>query len=189
MHHRHLLPNELDMLVDGDSGFGLAPLKAHVESCTGCRSRLSALQAIAGTLDTLPHFAPRHGFADRVMHDVQVIEPWYVALGESATRLIPESTGMRVLAATGAGLAATAVSGAAVWLAFKANLLGWSASAALGEGGHGAWGVLAAAVRTLAGAFGDGTALVAVSAALTGSAIISILALRRLAAAAHANRG
>lgn len=189
MHHRHLLPNELDLLVDGDAGFGLAPLKAHVESCTECQTRLSALQAIVGQLDALPHFAPRHGFADRVMHNVQVIEPWHVALVDSAKRLVPESTGMRVLAATGAGLAATTISGGALWWAFKADLLGWSAGAALEQGGRGAWGSIAAAVRTMAGALGDGTVIAAGGAALAGSAIIAILAFRRLAAAARANRG
>ncbi|MBA3854772.1 MAG: hypothetical protein C0503_10160 [Gemmatimonas sp.] len=189
MHHRHLLPNELDLLVDGDAGFGLAPLKAHVETCPECAERLSALQAVVGQLDALPHFAPRHGFADRVMTNVQVIEPWHMALVESAKRLVPESTGMRVLAATGAGLAATTISGGALWLAFKADLLGWSAGAALEQGGRGAWGSVAAAVRTMAGALGDGTTIAAGAAALAGSAIFAILAFRRLAAAARANRG
>lgn len=189
MHHRHLLPNELDLLVDGDSGFGLAPLRAHVESCSDCRARLSELQAIVGQLDRLPHFAPRHGFADRVMRDVQVIEPWHVALVESAKRLVPERTGMRILAAAGASLAATTVSGAAVWMAFKADLLGWSAGAALEQGGRGAWGSVAAGARAMAGTLVDGTAIAASSAALAGSAIIAILAFRRLAAAARANRG
>lgn len=189
MQHRHLLPNELDLLVDGDTGFGLAPLKTHVESCPECHARLSELQAIVGQLDALPHFAPRHGFADRVMSNVQVIEPWHVALVDSAKRLVPESTGMRVLAATGAAVAATTISGGALWMAFKANLLGWSAGAALEQGGRGAWGSVAAAVRTMAGAHGDGTTIAAGAAALAGTAIVAVLAFRRLAAAARANRG
>ena len=187
--HRHLLPNELDLLVDGDAGFGLAPLKAHVETCDDCRARLTELRAIVGQLDALPHFTPRHGFADRVMTNVQVIEPWHVALAESARRLVPERTGMRVLVAAGAGIAATTVSGAALWLAFRANLLGWSAGAALEQGGRGAWGSVAAAVRAMAGALGGGTTVAAGAAALAGTAIVAVLAFRRLAAAARANRG
>ncbi len=189
MHHRHLLPNELDLLVDGDAGFGLAPLKTHVEECAECRSRLTELQAIVGQLDALPHFAPRHGFADRVMSNVQVIEPWHVALAESAKAWVPQSTGLRVLAAAGAGVAATTVSGTALWLAFRADLLGWGAGAALEQGGRGAWGSVAAGVRAIAGALGDGTTIAAGAAALAGSAIIAVLAFRRLAAAARANRG
>ncbi len=189
MQHRHLLPNELDLLVDGDAGFGLAPLKAHVDACPDCRARLTELQAIVGQLDALPHFAPRHGFGDRVMANVQVIEPWHVAVVESAKGLVPQSTGLRVLAAAGAGLAATTVSGAALWMAFRADLLGWSAGAALEQGGRGAWGSIAAGVRAMAGALGDGTTIAAGAAALAGSAIVAVLAFRRLAAAARANRG
>lgn len=189
MHHRHLLPNELDLLVDGDAGFGLAPLRAHVETCADCRGRLEELQAIVGQLDALPHFAPRHGFADRVMRDVQVIEPWHVALTEAVKPFVPESVPMRVLAGAGAGLAATTVSGAAVWVAFEANLLGWSAGSALEQGGRGAWGSVAAAVRSMAGAMGDGASLAAAGAALAGTAIVAVLAFRRLAAAARVHRG
>jgi hypothetical protein len=189
MHHRHLLPQELDLLVDGDAGFGLAPLKTHVESCPECREQLSALQAVVGQLDALPHFAPRHGFADRIMTNVQVIEPWHVALADSAKRLVPASTGMRVAAAASVGIAATAISGGALWLAFRADLLGWSAGAALEQGGRGAWGTFGAAVRAMAGALGDGTTVAAGAAALAGTAIIAVLAFRRLAAAARANRG
>jgi hypothetical protein len=189
MHHRHLLPQELDLLVDGDAGFGQAPLKAHVESCADCREQLAALQAVVGQLDALPHFAPRHGFADRIMTNVQVIEPWHVALADSAKRLVPTSTGMRAVAIAGAGIVATTISGGALWLAFRADLLGWSAGAALEQGGRGAWGTFGAAVRAMAGALGDGTTVAAGAAALAGTAILAVLAFRRLAAAARANRG
>jgi hypothetical protein len=189
MQHRHLLPNELDLLVDGDAGFGLTPLKAHVDTCPECRARLSELQGIVGQLDALPHFAPRHGFADRVMANVQVIEPWHVAALQAVQDLVPQRSGLRVLAAAGAGIAATTVSGAALWLAFRADLLGWSAGAALEQGGRGAWGSVAAGVRAMAGALGDGTTIAAGAAALAGSAIVAVLAFRRLAAAARANRG
>ncbi|MBX3132244.1 MAG: hypothetical protein KF689_02500 [Gemmatimonadaceae bacterium] len=189
MHHRHLLPQELDLLVDSDAGFGLAPLKAHVETCPECSAQLATLQGIAGQLDALPHFAPRHGFADRVMTQVQVIEPWHVALADSARRLIPETTGMRVLAAAAAGIAATTVSGTALWLAFRMDLLGWSAGAALEQGGRGAWGAIGATVRAAVGALGDGTTVAAGATALAGTAIFAVLAFRRLAAAARANRG
>lgn len=189
MQHRHLLPQELDLLVDGDAGFGQAPLKAHVETCAECRDRLAALQAVAGRLDALPHFTPRVGFADRVMAQVQVIEPWHVALAESAKRLVPASTGMRVLAVTGAGVVATTISGGALWLMFRADLLGWSAGAALEQGGRGMWGGIAAGIRAMVGTLGDGATIAAGAAALTGTAIVAVLAFRRLAAAARANRG
>ena len=40
MQHRHLHPNEIDLLLDGEVGFGVAPLRAHVEGCAECRAKL-----------------------------------------------------------------------------------------------------------------------------------------------------
>ena len=189
MQHRHLLPQELDLLVDGDIGFGVSPLRAHVEACPECAERLEALRAVAIQLDALPHFTPRLGFADRVMQEVQVIEPWHVALAESARRLVPQSTGMRVLAAAGAGLAATTISGSAVWFAFRADLLGWLSGAAAGRGGEGVWSALASTARELVTARADAGALALGAAALAITAVAAVLAFRGLAAVARANRG
>lgn len=185
MHHRHLLPQELDLLVDGDAGFGVAPLRTHVETCADCRSRLEALQAVAAELDGLPHFAPRHGFADRVMAQVQVIEPWHVALGNQARALVPQSTSMRVLAAAGAGLAATTISGSALWLAFRADLLAWSYGVTLERGTKGLWAALAATARELVTAQADAAALALGAAALAVTTVGAVLAFRRIAAAAR----
>lgn len=188
MQHRHLLPHELDLLVDGDAGFGVAPLRAHVESCDDCRGRLAELQAVAAELDALPHFAPRHGFADRVMMQVQVIEPWHVALANQARAIVPESTPMRVLAAAGAGLAATTISGSAVYLAFRADLLAWSYGVALERGTAGLWAALAATARDVITARADAGALGLGAAALAMTTVGAVLAFRRLAAAARTTR-
>jgi hypothetical protein len=189
MQHRHLLPQELDLLVDGDVGFGVTPLRAHVESCDECRERLDALRAVAIQLDALPHFTPRLNFADRVMHEVQVIEPWHVALTASARRLVPQSTGMRVLAAAGAGLAATTISGSALWLAFRADLLGWSSGAAIGTAGAGAWAGLQSFASELISTRTDLGVMALGAAVLTVSSVGAVLAFRGLAAVARANRG
>jgi hypothetical protein len=189
MQHRHLLPQELDLLVDGDVGFGVTPLRAHVEACGECRERLDALRAIALQLDALPHFTPRLDFADRVMNQVQVIEPWHVALTEGARRLVPQSSGMRVLAATGIGLTATTISGSALWLAFRADLLGWSSGAALGTAGTGAWAGIRSIATELVTARADLGVLALGAAVLTLTTVGAVLAFRGLAAAARANRG
>ena len=189
MQHRHLLPQELDLLVDGDVGFGVTPLRAHVEACDECRDRLDALRAVAMQLDALPHFTPRLNFADRVMNEVQVIEPWHVALTESARRLVPQSTGVRVLAAAGAGLIATTISGSALWLAFRADLLGWSSGAALGTAGTGAWAGLQSFASELTSTRTDLGVLALAAAVLTVTTVGAVLAFRGLAAVARANRG
>ena len=189
MQHRHLLPQELDLLVDGDIGFGVSPLRAHVEACAECADRLAALRAVAIQLDALPHFTPRVGFADRVLQEVQIIEPWHVALTETARRFVPQSTGMRVLAAAGAGLTATTISGGAVWLAFRADLVGWLSGAAVSRSGESAWSALATAARELVTARADAGALALGAAALAVTAVGAVLAFRGLAAVARANRG
>ena len=188
MLHRHLLPQELDLLVDGDAGFGVAPLCTHVESCDECRQRLDALRAVAVDLDALPHFAPRHGFADRVMRQVQVIEPWHVALAEQAKALVPQSTPMRVLVAAGAGLIATTISGSALWLAFRVDLLRWGTGVAVDSGSQSVWGALAGLARDLVTTRADAGALVVAAGALAMTTVGAVLAFRRLAATARANR-
>jgi len=189
MQHRHLLPQELDLLVDGDSGFGIAPLRAHVATCAECRSRLDALLAVATKLDALPHFAPRRDFGDRVMTQVQVIEPWHVALVEGARRLVPRSTPMRVLAAAGAGLAATTISGSALWLAFRLDLLFWNTGVALERSAQGTWSAVAAGARDLVTVRADVGALALGAATLAIATVAAALAFRRVAAAARAARG
>jgi hypothetical protein len=188
MHHRHLLPQELDLLVDGDVGFGVAPLRAHAESCDDCRAQLDELRAMTAQLDTLPHFVPRHGFADRVMTQVQVIEPWHVALSAQARALVPQSTGMRVLAAVGTALVGTTISGSALWLAFRADLLSWSYGTIADQGSKGLWAALAASARELVAPGGDLSVLALGAAALTATSLGAVLAFRRIAATARANR-
>ena len=188
MNHRHLLPQELDLLVDGDVGFGVTPLRAHVESCDDCRGRLDELRAVAARLDALPHFVPRHGFADRVMSQVQVIEPWHVALTEQARAFVPQSTAVRVLAAVGAGLVATTISGSALWLAFRADLLSWSYGSIVDQGSKGLWAGLAATTRELVSSRTDVGVLALGGAALTVTAVGAVVAFRRLAVTARANR-
>ena len=99
MDHRHLTPQEIDLLVDGEEGFGIAPLAAHIEECVTCRTELEAQQELVGSLEQLPHFTPSPLFAYRVMREVQVFEPWHVAAMNSVQRFIPRSRPARVLAA------------------------------------------------------------------------------------------
>jgi hypothetical protein len=190
MQHRHLLPNEIDLLVDGDAGFGVAPLRAHLETCADCRAQLDIVRGVARELDTLPHFTPRLGFADRVLQNVQIIEPWHVALVESAARFVPTSTPMRVLALAGAGVAATTISGSALWLAFRADLAAWSYGVAIENGREGFLAASAELATAALGATGTGIATLGLAAAeLTTTAVGAIFGFRRLAAAARSHQG
>ena len=190
MHHRHLLPNEIDLLVDGDAGFGVTPLRAHIDSCADCRAQVDVVRALAQKLDALPHFTPRLGFADRVLNDVQIIEPWHVALVEGATRLVPQSTPMRVVALAGAGVAATVISGGALWLAFRADLAAWSYGVALESGREGFMAAGSELVAAALSATGTGIATLGLATAvLTATAVGALFGFRRLAAAARSHQG
>lgn len=187
MHHRHLLPHELDRLVDDETGVDAAPLRAHVESCDDCRAQLRALRAIAARLDALPHFRPHHDFANRVMTRVQVLAPWYMTLAAQVRALVPQHAGLRVLAAVGATLVGTAIVVGALWLAVHADLLVWRHGTLVNQGLTGVWTGLAA-TRTLVASRGDLNALALGAAATTVTALGAVIAFRRVAATARANR-
>lgn len=133
MQHRHLLSNEIDLLLDGEAGFGVAQLRAHVDECTDCRSRLDEARVVADALECLPHLAPRSGFADRVLSRVQIVEPWHVAALNSVKRFVPESRPLRVVAMATVGLTSVAISAGAVWIALSANITIGSATVVTGR--------------------------------------------------------
>lgn len=133
MQHRHLLPNEIDLLLDGEVGFGVAPLRAHVDACEDCQARLARSRKIVDALEDLEHFAPKPRFADRVMAQVQIVEPWHVAALDTAQRFVPRSAPMRTLMAVTASGVALALTSGAVWLALHADLAVYSFNLAAGR--------------------------------------------------------
>ncbi|MHB1071822.1 MAG: hypothetical protein ACYC3Q_03260 [Gemmatimonadaceae bacterium] len=132
MNHRHLLPNEIDLLVDGEAGFGVAPLRAHVEQCDACRAELDQAREIAVLLEQVPHLAPSIGFADRVMAEVPVFVPWHVAVRDAVMSRIPRSRPLRVMAAAVATSIAGLVTLATLWVLAQGDLMVFAAGA-MGE--------------------------------------------------------
>jgi len=65
----HLTTDELDAFHSASLN-KLA--RAHLEQCAECKAMVEADRALVSALGTLPRFAPREGFADRVMAQVQV---------------------------------------------------------------------------------------------------------------------
>ena len=123
MNHRHLLPNEIDLLVDGEAGFGVAPLRAHILECADCRERLEDARIVVDALEALPHFAPDSRLADRVMAQVPVFVPAHVAARDSVRRWLPQSVAARVAALAVAGSAALTLTIGMVWLALQGDLM------------------------------------------------------------------
>lgn len=123
MNHRHLLPNEIDLLLDGESGFGVQPLREHVRGCADCRGQLDAAKRVASRLSELPLIAPRYGLADRVMGQVPVFVPWHVAARDALTPWIPAARPMRLVAAFGTAMVGALITGGTLWVAARGDLV------------------------------------------------------------------
>lgn len=195
MQHRHLLPNEIDLLLDGEVGFGVAPLRDHLERCGACRARVDEARTVLAALDDLPRFAPSPAFASRVLGRVQVVEPWHVALVAAVRRLVPRHPAVRVVMAASAAAVAVATSSALVWLAFRTDVAMYLAA----QAGAQARTLVAEAAGAFvgdvfgAGAAGflrsqDATGIGIVVAACAGAAAGAAVGLSRLAAAARRTR-
>ncbi len=122
MQDRHLRPDEFELLLDGEEGFGVVPLRAHVRSCTSCQAELEQARELMVALDTLPDFAPAAGFSDRVMSQVQVFEPWHAAALTTARQFVPKSRPARVAAGFGAAASAGLLTAAATWAVSRADM-------------------------------------------------------------------
>lgn len=128
MNHRHLLPNEIDLLLDAEeeAGFGVAPLRAHVRECPECRARLDEARVVVEALEELPLFAPSHRFADRVMSQVPVFVPWHVAASDTVARWVPRSRPARVAVVAGGATMATVLTAAMLWVITQADLVAFT---------------------------------------------------------------
>lgn len=120
---RHLLPNEIDLLLDEESGFGVQPLREHARACADCRARLDDAREVVAALAEVPLFAPRVGMADRIMADVPVFVPWHVAARDAVTRWTPTSPAARALAAALIAVVGSLVTGLTLWIATRGEVL------------------------------------------------------------------
>jgi hypothetical protein len=193
--NRHLLPDEIDLLLDDEVGFGVTPLKAHIRDCAQCRTQVDEARRFVGALEDLPHFAPSHTFSDRVMSQVPVFVPWHVTARETAAQWLPKSRPARVVVAALATSAASVLTLAILWIATQTDVLVLTTDAA---GDQLRSLVYTAGKGVLANLFGDQTFAViqrsgtmGIIAALLGLAVAaagSIAGLRALAAVSSRRR-
>jgi hypothetical protein len=189
--HRHLTPQEFDLLVDGEEGLGVAPLLAHIEECVTCRTELEDQQKLVTTLEQMPLFTPSPLFAYRVMRNVEVFEPWHVAALNSIKRFVPRSRPARILAAGLAGVMAITLTAGSIWLSTRLDAVAFLTGMALertrGLGSQAANGFVSSALG--AGSAVSGTTSLALAAAgFVAAVAISALGLRALAAASRRRR-
>jgi hypothetical protein len=190
MAHRHLLPNEIDLLVDGEAGFGVAELRAHVAECAECAARLVDARLVAVALEVLPHFAPDSRLGDRVMAHVPVFVPAHVAARDTVRRWLPRSGRARIAASVLGSAVAGAFTVALAWLAmrgdavfFVGGMLGDRLRTTIVGAVHDLTLALLgeSAVAALQASGAAGAALLAVG--LIAAALVTVVGLRRLAVA------
>jgi hypothetical protein len=128
---RHLRPDEIELLLDGEEGFGVAPLRAHVRSCLECQTELESARELMVALDSLPDFAPSPAFTDRVMSQVQVFEPWHAAATRTVGQLVPATRPARIAAGFGAAVTAGFATAGVTWAVARADLAMFAAQLGL----------------------------------------------------------
>jgi anti-sigma factor RsiW len=119
--HRHLLPDEFEDILDGESSEATSALREHLDGCAECRAELARLNEMNRLLDHLPHHGPAPLFAYRVMAQVQVFEPWHVALRDSVRRLVPRTPAARWIAGVAAVVVASVITVAGIWTAVNSE--------------------------------------------------------------------
>jgi len=194
--NRHLLPNEIDLIVDGDVGFGVAPLRAHVRQCAECRARVDEALEVVNALEEIPHLAPSSLFADSVMSQVQVFQPWHVAARESVTRIVPRSLPARIAAGAIGAVAASVLGIVSLWIGSRFGLLSFLSGTALQRGREiavtVAEGIVGAAFGPVAlGAFRamGAAGLIVSTIVLVLGATAAVFGVRRLATASSRRSG
>jgi len=181
VNHRHLLPNEIDLLLDGDVGFGMSPLRAHAATCERCSADLEAARAVVEALDHLPHFSPSPLFAERVMARTQVFQPWYVAALDSARQILPAAGPARVLVGVAASTVALLLTVASVFLITRLDALLFVGQLVLQRARDASLSALDALAGSLLGDAGVG-ALSASGATGLALAVVAVLVSGALAA-------
>lgn len=117
--NRHLLPHEFDLLVDEEVGFGVPELQAHVNQCGQCRIELDSARAVMLRIEGLTHLSPSPLFAEKVMAQVNVFEPWHVAAANTIRALLPRYRPVRVALGAAALTSCVTLTTMALWIASR----------------------------------------------------------------------
>jgi len=88
----HPTAERLEALIEGTLDPGEAVVvESHVLGCAQCETEAEELRALFDALGRMGHFSPSHGFADRVMLQVRLPDPWYVRAGQALQTFIPRT--------------------------------------------------------------------------------------------------
>ncbi|CAN5624875.1 hypothetical protein BH23GEM1_BH23GEM1_02710 [soil metagenome] len=180
--NRHLLPDEFDLLVDEEIGFGVPELQAHVRDCGQCRAELESARSVMAQIESLPHLPPSPLFAEKVMASVNVFEPWHVAAANTVRGLMPRHRPVRIALGVAALTSCFTLTTMALWIAARFDSAVLLAGTVYDSASTAALEMLAAIFgpRTVAALQTGGTPmLLTLASVMAVAAIVSIVGLRR----------
>ena len=195
---QHFGPDELDAWL---AGVRAPELARHIDACPSCVELVRAEAALLARLGTLPQYAPRADFSNRVMASVSVPDPFAIRSLRAARRRLLASRKSVAIAATVALVLLGSMAASAAWTLANRDTLIAAGNWLAGEAGRWAWVALRGAVLNLIEqpwfsgfrSLVDAPGRLALASAATSLVYVSgILALRRLLASptqrvAHAN--
>lgn len=168
---RHLLPSEIDLLLDGDVGFGTSPLKTHVRKCPSCRAELDEARTTVKALEHLPHLAPSPLFTERVLSRVNIFVPWHVAVLDTLRGFVPSTRRGRIAFGLAGGSLAAVMSVLVLWIAMRFDAVLFAAGILADRV---RLAILDAAGTLLAGALGDSAYTIVRTSGLFGLAVLTL---------------
>ncbi len=194
---QHLTPDEIDSLLAGEP----TPSQLeHLSDCAECALLLGQHRAVVASLEALPHFEPGDEFADQVMFQVAVPDPFAMRSMATARRRMLETGRSRALVASVAVALVGMMAASIIWTALNREVLTSTGSWLGSEATQWFWVAVRGAFAnvteqpwfdTARRAFGAPARLAAVSACIMFLYVVGLMALRRLMAipsegAAHA---
>lgn len=192
MKHRHLTPQEIDLLVDGEEGIGVAPLAAHLEECVTCRTEVENQHQLVTTLEQMPHFTPSPLFAYRVMRKVEVFEPWYVTALNTVKRFVPSSRPARLAAGGVGAVVAISLTAGTVWLVNRLDAVAFFGAIAIervrGTTSDAVTGFVSSTLGQQSSMLAGNSGIALAAAGFLAAVAVSAFGLRAIAAASRRRR-
>ena len=184
----HLTPDDLERFLDGEEGPARAQVADHVATCPACQRALADAQQLVVALESLDDLIPSSAFADRVMAEVHVFEPWHAALSRTVSPWLPTTVAGRIAAGVGVTVAGAGTTAGSLWLLARADMAVLLAAVGLTDVRTHLLGIGSDLVRLIAGPTGSALAVTSSPSLLraaVGSTVLaaglSVLVLWRLA--------
>ena len=184
----HLTPDEIDSWLSGSLA---REWQQHLDECQTCLERVRLEREIVDQIGTLPLMSPADGFADRIMAEVSVPDPFSIRSLQATQRRLFATRKSVAVAASLALFLVGSMAGSIAWSLANADVLASLGNWLLTAGGQVAWlsvrGVASnlieqpwyTGVRSLL----ENPGLLALGSGLATTVyLIGVLALRRLLA-------